>query len=262
MTRLSIPEVTAPPKVVAEIGCNHKGDMAIAEEMIMMAATFCKVDAVKFQKRNNRELLSPEAFDAPHPNPMHAYGPTYGAHREFLEFSTDQHRRLKEICDRFGVEYSTSVWDVTSAREMISLKPKFLKVPSALNLNFEMLSVLTDEYAGEIHCSFGMTTREEEERIVAFFERKGRAKDVVLYACTSGYPVECEEVCLYEIVRLQEAYGTRVKSIGFSGHHHASPWTSPPPPSARPGSNATSPSTAPGRAPTTPPRWNRTACAA
>jgi Sialic acid synthase len=220
MTRLFIPETQAAPKVVAEIGCNHKGDMAIAEEMIMMAATFCKVDAVKFQKRNNRELLSPEAYAAPHPNPMHAYGPTYGAHREFLEFDVDQHRRLKETCERFGVAYSTSVWDVTSAREMIALEPTFLKVPSALNLNFAMLSVLADDYGGEIHCSFGMTTREEEERIVAFFEKKGRAKDVVLYSCTSGYPVECDEICLYEIPRLREAYGGAVKAIGFSGHHH------------------------------------------
>ena len=25
------------PKIIAEIGCNHKGDMAIAKEMIMTA---------------------------------------------------------------------------------------------------------------------------------------------------------------------------------------------------------------------------------
>ena len=47
-----------PPKVIAEIGCNHKGDMSIAKEMIMIAATFCKADVVKFQKRYPRELLT------------------------------------------------------------------------------------------------------------------------------------------------------------------------------------------------------------
>ena len=30
------------PKIIAEIGCNHKGDMSIAKEMIMTAATYCK----------------------------------------------------------------------------------------------------------------------------------------------------------------------------------------------------------------------------
>lgn len=38
------------PKVIAEIGCNHKGDINIAKEMIMTAATYCKADIVKFQK--------------------------------------------------------------------------------------------------------------------------------------------------------------------------------------------------------------------
>ena len=44
------------PQIIAEIGCNHKGDIEIAKEMIYVAAKFCKADVVKFQKRNNREF--------------------------------------------------------------------------------------------------------------------------------------------------------------------------------------------------------------
>ena len=62
------------PRIIAEIGCNHKGDMEIAKEMIITASTFCKADVVKFQKRNNKELLSDEEFNAPHPNPANSYG--------------------------------------------------------------------------------------------------------------------------------------------------------------------------------------------
>lgn len=207
------------PKIIAEIGCNHKGDMQIAKELIMTAATYCKADVVKFQKRCNKELLTPEEYNAPHPNPANSYGPTYGAHREFLEFSLDQHRQLKAWCEEYGIEYSTSVWDVTSAKEICTLKPKLIKVPSACNLNKFMLQYLCDNFEGEIHLSFGMTTKEEEEEIVCFFEKNGRAKDVVLYNCTSGYPVPFEDICLLELTRMREAYGHRVKSIGFSGHH-------------------------------------------
>ena len=64
--------------------------MAIAKEMIMTAATYCKVDVVKFQKRYNKELLTPEEYNAPHPHPENSYGKTYGEHREFLEFNLDQ----------------------------------------------------------------------------------------------------------------------------------------------------------------------------
>lgn len=207
------------PKIVAEIGCNHKGDMAIAKEMIMTAATYCKVDVVKFQKRCNRELLTPEEYNAPHPNPWNSYGDTYGAHREFLEFSLEQHRQLKSWCEEFGVVYSTSVWDLTSAKEICSLNPKLIKIPSACNLNKPLLQYLCDYYGGEIHVSFGMTTKEEEEYIVQFFEHNNRAKDVVLYNCTSGYPVPFEDICLLELVRMRKSYIDRVKSVGFSGHH-------------------------------------------
>ncbi len=208
-----------PPQVIAEIGCNHKGDPAIAKEMIHVAAYFCKVDVVKFQKRNPRELLSAEQYAAPHPNPANSYGRTYGEHREFLEFNLDQHRVLKECCDQNNVQYSSSVWDLTSAREIASLNPALIKVPSATNANSKLLAYLCENFGGEIHVSVGMTTRAEEEQLVAFIESKGRARDLVLYSCTSGYPVAFEDICLFEITRLRATYGSRVKSIGFSGHH-------------------------------------------
>ena len=72
------------PRVIAEIGCNHKGDIEVAREMIGIAATFAKCDFVKFQKRSNKELLTPEEYNAVHPNLQNSYGESYGAHREFL----------------------------------------------------------------------------------------------------------------------------------------------------------------------------------
>ncbi len=207
------------PRIIAEIGCNHKGDMQIAKELIHTAATYCKADVVKFQKRCNRELLSPDEYDAPHPNPVNSYGATYGEHREFLEFTLEQHRELQEYCRECGIEYSTSVWDLTSAKEICSLQPKLIKVPSACNLNKAMLEYLCDEFNGEIHLSLGMTTKAEIEQIVCFFEEKGRNKDLILYNCTSGYPVPFDDVCLLELSWLRETYADRVGGIGFSGHH-------------------------------------------
>jgi len=208
-----------PPLIIAEIGCNHRGSLETAFELIKIASIYCDVDAVKFQKRNPRELLSPEQYSAPHPNPANAYGKTYGEHRENLEFTLDQHRQLKAYCEEMDVIYSTSVWDLTSAKEIATLKPDFIKIPSACNLNFEMLGWLADNYAGDLHISFGMTTRVEEEKVVRFFEQKGKAKNLIIYSCTSGYPVSFEDICLLEITRLKETFDSRVKEIAFSGHH-------------------------------------------
>jgi sialic acid synthase len=86
-------------------------------------------------------------------------------------------------------------------------------------LNKLTLGWLCDNYEGEIQISLGMTTHEEERQIINFFMSKKREKDLVLYSCTSGYPVPFEDVGLLEILRLKETYGDTVKEIGFSGHH-------------------------------------------
>jgi N-acetylneuraminate synthase len=207
------------PRVVAEIGCNHMGDMGIAKELIALAKE-SGAGYVKFQKRNNSELLTEKQYNAAHPVLDNSYGDTYGEHRDFLEFDINQNLELKEYCDSLGIVFSTSVWDVTSAKEMIALKPEFLKVPSACNNNFSLLKALRDEYTGQVQLSIGMTSKSEVEDIVSFFEESDQAKcRLLLYSCTSGYPVPAEDVCLLEINWLYENYGDRVHEIGFSGHH-------------------------------------------
>lgn len=207
------------PKVIAEIGCNHMGQMSIAKELIDLAKE-AGAGYVKFQKRNNKELLTEEQYNAVHPVPANSYGDTYGAHREFLEFNVAQNKELKDYCDSIGIVYSTSVWDVTSAKEMITFEPEFLKVPSACNNNFDMLKVLRDEFKGQVQLSIGMTTKEEVEEIVSFFEETNQAKSrLLIYSCTSGYPVPAKNVALLEINWLYENFNKRVNEIGFSGHH-------------------------------------------
>jgi sialic acid synthase len=206
-------------KVISEIGCNHMGQFEIAKDLIKLSKD-CGATVAKFQKRNNKELLTEEQYNAPHPNPYNSYGDTYGAHREFLEFNTDQHFELKKYAESIGIEYSTSVWDVTSAKEIIEVNPGLIKVPSACNNNYEMMKELRDNYTGEVHISFGMTTQEEEKEVIEFFEKTNTAKSrLVIYSCTSGYPVPFKDVCLLEINRLYNTYESRVKEIGFSGHH-------------------------------------------
>ncbi len=207
------------PKVIAEIGCNHMGDFQTAKELIDLAKE-SGAKYIKFQKRNNKELLTDEQYNAPHPVPENSYGKTYGEHREFLEFTKEQHQELKEYCDSIDIVYSTSVWDVSSAKEMAEFNPEFLKVPSACNNNFEMLKVLRDDFKGQVQLSIGMTSRNEVEEIVEFFEETDQAKDrLLIYSCTSGYPVPAKDVSLLEINWLYEKYGNRVGEIGFSGHH-------------------------------------------
>ena len=94
------------PKVIAEIGCNHMGQMDIAKELIDLAKG-AGVKYVKFQKRKNKELLTDEQFNAPHPVVENSYGETYGEHREYLEFNVAQNKELKKLLRhfRYGLQY-------------------------------------------------------------------------------------------------------------------------------------------------------------
>ena len=210
----------ALPRVVAEIGCNHGGDAQTARRLLSLAKE-CGATVGKFQKRNPRELLTREQYEAPHPCPCHSYGSNYGEHREALELSAETHRALAAHCAEIGLIYSCSVWDVTSAREIVALNPPMIKVGSPSNMHWAMQRLLRESYAGEVHISTGMTSREEVEEIVAFWERgRGDARRrLVLYSCTSGYPVAFENICLLELQKMQSRYAHRVKAFGFSGHH-------------------------------------------
>ena len=206
--------------LIAEIGCNHKGDFSIAKEFINVATSFCNVRHIKFQKRTVRELLTEQEYNQPHPLPYHSYGPTYGAHRDILEFDMAQHRELKMHCEANGAVYACSAWDLTSLKEIISLQPGYIKIPSALNTHLELLECACVKYPGPIHVSLGMTTRSEERAILEIFRSHGRVRDLVLYACTSGYPVQASSTCLLEVKRLKENYGAEIHGIGYSGHHN------------------------------------------
>jgi len=205
------------PNIVAEIGCNHKGKMEIAKELVLLAHK-AGANYAKFQKRNAKELLTEEQYNRPHGVPYNAYGDTYGKHREFLEFDIDQHYELKTYCEEVGIGYACSAWDITSAKELISINPDYIKVPSACNTHLDLLQVLRDEYNGDIHMSLGMTSKNEEYILMKFLTSIGKDR-VVLYSCTSGYPVEFKDVCLLEINRLKQEYGQQIKSVAFSGHH-------------------------------------------
>ena len=207
------------PTIIAEIGCNHKGEIKIAKKMIQSAAK-CGAKYVKFQKRDNKYLLG-KKYNLPHPVPENSYGKSYGLHREFLEFNFKEHNELYKCCKKNKILYSTSLWEKKSAENFLktNIKCDFLKIPSACNLDFDLLEILTKKYNGKIHLSLGMTKIDEIEKIVEFFINKNRNKDLVLYSCTSTYPADFNDVCLLDIKKLKYQFSNVIHDVGFSGHH-------------------------------------------
>ena len=119
------------------------------------------------------------------------------------------------------ISYSTSLWEKKSAEEFLKTKIKcdFLKIPSACNLDFELLEILANKFKGKIHISLGMTKINEIDKIVEFFIKRIRNKDIVLYSCTSTYPSSFEDIGLLDIKKLRKQFSDIVHDVGFSGHH-------------------------------------------
>ena len=80
-----------PAHVIAEIGCNHKGNFDTAIQLIN-AAKDAGADVAKFQKRNVKESLREEIYNGPHPNPHNSYGNTYCFSKTHSPSTFSQHR--------------------------------------------------------------------------------------------------------------------------------------------------------------------------
>ena len=205
-------------QLVAEIGCNHMGQLNLAKLMIDQAKQ-AGADYVKFQKRDNKTLLSRKQYESRHPVPHNSFGKTYGEHREYLEFSANTHKKLFKYCKKRKIKYSCSAWDLNSAKQIAKICKQYIKIPSATNLDFSVLDFLCKKYFGDIHISTGMTFEDEIDTIFEFVKKRKRLKNLVLYSCVSAYPANIQDVCLLDVKKLFEKYGKYIRAIGFSGHH-------------------------------------------
>ena len=198
------------PILIAEIGCSHAGSL---ERAFYLSDLACSngADVIKFQKRNPEESVPDLLKQSPHPNPYFSYGSTYLEHRKNLELCINDHLELKNLCEKNGKKYACSVWDFTSAREVIDICPFFIKIPSACNLNNNLIEYVLNNYVGNVHISLGMVNYQQRESILS---RYGQNKNVLFYHCTSEYPCKFENLYLKEIKYLYERFG----DVGFSNH--------------------------------------------
>lgn len=198
--------------VVAEACCNHMGDINIAKSMIKSAKE-CGSDYIKFQKRNPNDSVPLGMKEKSHPNPENSFGHNYLEHRNALEFTLEQHRELKKECENIGIKYACSVWDICSAKEIISLEPDYIKIPSAMNNDLELIDYVYNNFNKSVHISLGMISKEYQEflikRLSCYTDR------TVFYWTTSGYPVKFEELFLLE---LRDLFDKNLQ-VGYSGHN-------------------------------------------
>ncbi len=199
------------PYTIAEVGHNHGGSLTTARTMIHAAAT-AGADAVKFQKRSNRELYTDQAYNAPYTS-EHAYGPTYGEHREALEFSVDDLHSLQLTANLHGITLFATPFDLTSAIQLANLQVPCFKIASADIINIPLIRYVAS-FKRPVLLSTGGCTLSDVDRAVELL--RGLSVDVGLLHCTAAYPCPAELLNLRVIATYRDRYPDLV--CGLSSH--------------------------------------------
>lgn len=197
--------------IVAEIGHNHQGRLDQAKELFLLAKK-SGASAVKLQKRDNRSLYTKEMFDSPYEGP-NSYAPTYGEHREVLEFGFEEHSELRRYAREIGITFFATPFDFRSADFLAELDVPAFKLAS-LDLNNIPLLKYVAEFQKPMIISTGAATIEDVHR--AYDAVRPINPLVCLMQCTAEYPAEDADLNLRVITTYRERFSEVV--IGYSGH--------------------------------------------
>jgi len=199
--------------VIAEIGHNHQGDLSKAKELFRSAKE-CGVNAVKLQKRDNRTLYTREMYNMPYDNEF-SFGPTYGAHREALEFGRDEYVELKRFAQEIGITMFATAFDFRSADFLAELDMPAYKIASGDLKSIPLLRYVA-RLGKPMIVSTGGGTMDDVQR--AYDTIMPLNRDLCLLQCTASYPVDPEQMNLRVITTYRERFPDIV--VGLSDHQN------------------------------------------
>ena len=196
-----------PCFVVAEIGINHNGDLAIAKRLIDIAKE-AGCNAVKFQKRNPEHCVPPEQRNIMRETP---WGPmTYFDYRYKVEFDEAGYAEIDRYCKSMDILWFASPWDESSVDFLENFAPPCYKIPSA-SLTDEALLRHVRKTGRPVILSTGMSSMDQIRQAVKTVGQE----NLILAHCTSTYPCKAEELNLRMIHTLKSEFNC---PIGYSGH--------------------------------------------
>ena len=201
-----------PTFVIAEAGVNHNGDMAIARELIEIAAD-AGADAVKFQTFDVGELVTRAAPKARY---QAANTKAEGSQYEMLQtlrLPPDEHAALREFCEKRGTMFLSSPFDQGSLDFLVDFGVAAIKIPSGEITNHPLLAHAAKSGLPLI-VSTGMSTLDEVAAAVRLLDKSG-CTDLVLLHCVSDYPAAPGEANLRAMDTMRREFGV---PVGFSDH--------------------------------------------
>jgi sialic acid synthase len=199
--------------VIAEVGHNHQGSLDKAVELLQ-AAKDCGANAVKLQKRDNRSLYTRAMYDKPYDH-ENSFGPTYGAHREALEFGRDEYVELQRHARDLGITLFATAFDFASADFLAELDMPAYKVASGDLNNLPLIKHIAG-LGKPVLVSTGGGSMADVERV--YDSVMPINPQLCLLQCTASYPAEPETMNLRVITTYRERFPD--VTVGLSDHQN------------------------------------------
>lgn len=200
--------------IIAEAGVNHNGSYELAIKMVDEAKR-AGADYVKFQTAKPELVISTFAPKAEYQKE------TTGAAESQLEMCKAIHlpltdyRPLKEYCDKVGIGFMSTPFDLVSIDVLEPLDMDYYKIPSGEITNLPYLRKIASKHRPVI-LSTGMCEIEEVEAALQVLEQGGvKRSDVIVLHCNTEYPTPMCDVNLRAMDDLRRSLGVEV---GYSDH--------------------------------------------
>lgn len=202
-----------PVYIIAEIGVNFNGDLALAKHSIATAVT-CGADAVKFQTFKAEEFVADRGL-------TYTYQDSTG--RSITESQYDMFKRLElpdawhfELNDyarSLGVDFLSSVADRSAVDLLCTVGAPALKLASEDLVNVALIEYVAAQKR-PVLLSTGMGSLDEIEIAVETMRKFGNPPLIILH-CISAYPTPADACNLRKIASLAAHFGV---PVGFSDH--------------------------------------------
>ena len=200
--------------IIAEAGVNHNGDMALARQLIDVAAD-AGADLVKFQTFTADRQVTQVAAKANYQLQQTDQGETQHAMLRRLELSEAMHHDLIAHCATRGIGFFSTGFDIPSLDLLRGLGQTLFKVPSGEITNLPYLRHV-GQWGGPLILSTGMATLGDVEGALDALVRSGAALSAItVLHCTTEYPTPMVDVNLRAMLGIQAALGV---AVGYSDH--------------------------------------------
>ena len=198
------------PYIIAEAGVNHEGSIEIAKRLIEEAKEG-GADAIKFQTYKAESLASknsPAYWDTTK-EPTKSQYELFKKHDSFWK---DEMYELKEYCDKVGIEFMSTPFDIESANFLNEIMDVF-KISSSDITNKPFIEYIC-KFNKPIILSTGASHLYEIQEAVSWIEKFNNP--LALLHCVLNYPTPDENANLGMILGLKRAFKDKI--IGYSDH--------------------------------------------